>query len=358
MADAESGTAVVHRLGPGSPADGAPDYSPAAWPEALPLPAGLLVPALPLQTVQSVPRSDPALGRAAAEELSPERLLRAPSPRGLRGRRFPFGGGEQDERRRIDTIRTPLHGCHRITVIGRTDGESRTAVARALGSVLATHRADRVIAVGAVGPGGRPHQAPSAPLAELLAALPSLDSHQALRRFTSRTAAGLELLTDQGGPLDDPGYRKVIGLLSGQYPIVLTDAGAGPGRLPDALRTALELADQLVIAVDTSAADADFAAGTMDWLAAGRHGELLRGALTVVSAGRGTGRSVRPEDLALRLRPHCRAVLTLPAEGRSGSRLTEDGGFDLTAQRPRNRAVHLELAALIAEGFTTPPPTP
>ncbi|WP_329569269.1 MinD/ParA family ATP-binding protein [Kitasatospora sp. NBC_01266] len=391
------------RPGPDQGPDAAPDYTPASWPEPVPLPAR---PALnPLGTVlippaertvptarpgeipgapagsgpaplpapgspaaQPVPPADPTLGRAAALELSTERLLRRAGSRGPRSLRLPFTGGGQEERQRLERIRTPLFGCHRIAVLGRSAQAGRSAVTLALGTLLATHRPDRVIALdlAAPHPAGDPAGDPSAvplgarvrrehphTLGDLLAALPALTSYPELRRFSSRAASGLEVLAELPGVpggLDEYGYRQVMATLSSQYPVIIGEAGAAADGVRGA---AVELADQLVICTSASVAGAAQTDQLLDELIAQGQAELLRTAITVIrtATASGSDRPLSAPELAAHFGARCRSVVLLPADGH----LTSADELDPARLRPKARQACLELAALVGESMAGHP---
>ncbi|GAB2749243.1 MinD/ParA family ATP-binding protein [Kitasatospora kifunensis] len=422
--------AVILRLGPDAGRQDAPDYTPACWPEAvtviartpldplgtvlipppqrallnravgaepgalptltpapplgaLPLaapplgapPLGAAAPAVGAPTVGApaeaparvIPEPDRSLGRAAAQELSSERLLRRAASRGQRALRRPFaGGGQEEQRRLLESIRTPLHSCHRIAVLGHPARSGQTAVTLALGTLLATHRPDRVIAVDLAAPqpaavgagagepalalGDRVRRESARTLGDLLAVLPSLSSYQQLRAFTSRATSGLEVLAELPGAagtgFDEYGYRQVLSVLSSQYPVVLSDTGTAADGVRQA---ATELADQLVICASASVAGADGAAGIMDRLVAQGQGELVRDAVTVVSAiptAEG-GRPLPAQELAAHFRTRCRGVVVIPAD----NHLAAGGELDPARLRPKTRQACLELAALVGESM-------
>ncbi|MFF7634580.1 hypothetical protein ACFZB9_15695 [Kitasatospora sp. NPDC008050] len=308
-----------------------------------------------------IPRPDLSLGRAAAHELSPERLLRRAAARGPRALRRPFAGGSQEEQRRLlESVRTPLHGCHRIAVLGHPAGTGQTTVTLTLGTLLAANRPDRVIALDLAGPAGgarkalgdRVRRETARSLGDLLAMLPSLNSYQQLRAFTSRADCGLEVLAElpdaPGAGFDEYGYRQVLSMLSSQYPVILSDTGTAPEGVR---RAAVELADQLVICVSPSVSGADGATGIMDGLVAQGYGELVRNSVTVISTvpvtDMGQGRPLPAQELAAHFRTRCGGVVMIPTD----AHLAAGGELDPAKLKPKTRQACLELAALIGESM-------
>lgn len=302
--------------------------------------AGLAVrAAVPLVSVQARPAEPVAEARPAR---------RAPRPLFGIGRRGGPGGVP-------DALRVPLLRSHRIAVIGLSGGAGKTTTTLALGAVLARERADRVVAVDASPDSGalgrRVRRQSDATVRDLVAALPRLRTYMDIRAFTSQTPSGLEVVAHDPDPadlrtFDERDYRQVVDLLSGQYPIVVTDSGTG---MPPAfLRTVLELSDQLVVAA-TPGADGMSGAGLVfDRLTALGHEEKARQAVTVVSAGRSpSGRPVRMDEAVAHFQQRCRAVVTVPYD----PRLARGDEVDPASMRGRTRAAYYELAALVAGNF-------
>ncbi|MFJ2788449.1 MULTISPECIES: MinD/ParA family protein [unclassified Streptomyces] len=290
--------------------------------------------------------SVPARAAEPLTEVRPAR--RASRPLFRIGRRGGPGGAP-------DVLRVPLLRSHRIAVIGLSGGAGKTTTALALGAVLARERADRVVAVDASPDSGalgrRVRRQSDATVRDLVAALPGLRTYMDIRAFTSQTPSGLEVVAHDPDPADlrafgERDYRQVVGLLSGQYPIVVTDSGTG---MPHAfLRAVLELSDQLVVAAAPGADGMSGAGLVFDRLTALGHEEKARQAVTVVSAGRSSpGRPVRMDEAVAHFQQRCRAVVTVPYD----PQLARGGEVDPESMRSRTRAAYYELAALVAGNF-------
>ncbi|MGW6688097.1 nucleotide-binding protein [Streptomyces sp. NPDC054961] len=299
----------------------------------------------------------PVLGAAAGAELSSERLVRR-----QRGSLRRLSGllGPRDDEDRLRTVRTtPLRRCHRIAVIGLTPGAGKTTTAAVLGSLFAAERADRVIAVDADLESGtlgrRVERETTATVRGLVTELARLETYADIRGFTSRMPGGLEVLADGGAEraadgrsFDDQEYRRVMELLGGQYPLVLTDSGPVLANSP--LPAVVALAHQLVLVATPSVEGAGGASTALTWLEAHGFQELARRSIVVVSGVRGTGRMLRVDEVVAHFRTRCRGVVAVPYD----AHLAAGGTLDPDALRRRTRAAHLELAALIAEDFTRP----
>ncbi|MFC8448898.1 MinD/ParA family protein [Kitasatospora sp. NPDC057223] len=413
-AEESSATVPVQRLTPGADWERAPDYSPADWPvaapPAMPAPAlsgppsvwrepldalgTVLVPAAerpgpfvtaapappapasapPAHPAAAVPPTrptrptQPAPGRTEPVPQLPRPVLPAAAPAAPRrgrldqaqtlgtglGRAVGFNPGERDRRRRLAAIRTPLHSSFRIAVVGLKGGVGKTSTTLALGSVLAEQRTDKVIAVDANPDTGtlaqRIRQETRATVRDVLAAAPSISGYMDIRRFTSQTPSGLEVLAGFADPaganaFTGEDYHRLITMLSRQFPIVLSDSGTG--LLHSSMRGVLDLADQLVVTATTSVDGASSASSTLDWLSANGYDALARRSVTVISSVRGTGRLIRVEDLVAHFRTRCRDAVVIPFD----EHLALGGEFDPAKLRTKSRRAFLDLAALVAEGI-------
>lgn len=311
------------------------------------------------------PGSAAPLGHSAATELSSDRLLRggkgkARSTRpGARPSRFRLGGARDEAalQHKLEVIRTPVRGCYRIAVISLKGGVGKTTVTTALGSTLASERQDRVLAIDANPDAGtlgrRVRRETGATIRDLVQAIPTLRTYHDIRAFTSQAPSGLEIVANDVDPaisttFNDEDYRRAIGVLGAQYPIILTDSGTG--LLYSAMRGVLDLADQLIVVATPSVDGASSASTTLDWLNAHGYGDLVQRSLTVVSGVREKGRVVKVEDIVAHFSERCRGVVSVPFD----EHLSAGAEVDLDLMRPKVREAYLTLCALVAEGFSQP----
>ncbi|MET9469900.1 MinD/ParA family protein [Streptomyces sp. NPDC006544] len=339
-----------------APAGAGPHVAPVMTGAAAAAAAATAVATAPAASAGAPDASLPVLGAAAGVELSSGRLVRS---RRASLRRFNGLLGPRDDEDRLRTVRTtPLRRCHRIAVIGLTPGAGRTTTAAVLGSLLAAERADRVIAVDADPESGtlgrRVARETQATVRGLVTELARLETYADIRGFTSRMPGGLEVLADgaeraaDGRALDDHEYRRVMRLLGGQYPLVLTDSGPALANSP--LPGVVELAHQLVLVATPSVEGAGGASTALSWLEAHGFQEQARRTVVVLSGVRGTGRLLRPDEVVAHFRTRCRGVVVVPYD----AHLAAGGELNPGALRRRTRAAHLELASLVAEDFTRP----
>ncbi|MDH6116793.1 AAA family ATPase [Kitasatospora sp. GAS206B] len=316
----------------------------------LPLPPYQPEPAPQQPASQQPVAEQTALGHTAAVELSSDRLVRRQPQRSQRSLPFGRGGRQRDEKLKL--IRTPLASCYRIAVISLKGGVGKTSVTMGLGATLAGERADKVIAVdanpdaGTLGRRVRPET--TATIRDLVDALPQVRSYMDIRRFTSQTRAGLEVLANDVDPavstaFDDRDYRQVMDVLSTQYPLVLTDSGTG--LLYSAMRGVLDLADQLIVAATPSVDGASSASTTLEWLAANGYQDLVARSITVISGVRDTSRLIRLDDMVTHFETRCRGVVVVPFD----EHLATGAEIELDKLRPKTRGAYLDLAAMVGE---------
>ncbi|WP_051939924.1 MinD/ParA family ATP-binding protein [Phaeacidiphilus oryzae] len=297
-----------------------------------------------------------ALGFTAAVELSSDRLLRQQPKERKQGPRFRFGGKAAEEQRqqKLQTIRTPVMSCYRIAVISLKGGVGKTTTTTALGATLSSERQDKVIAIDANPDAGtlgrRVRRETGATIRDLVQALPNLHSYMDIRRFTSQSASGLEILANDVDPavsttFNDEDYRKVVDFLGKQYPIILTDSGTG--LLYSAMRGVLDLADQLIVVSTPSVDGASSASTTLDWLSAHGYAELVQRSISVVSGVRETAKMIKVEDIVAHFQTRCRGVVVVPFD----DHLAAGAEVDLAMMRPKTREAYFDLAALVAEDF-------
>jgi MinD-like ATPase involved in chromosome partitioning or flagellar assembly len=265
-----------------------------------------------------------------------------------------IGGRAAEDKRRqqLAVLRTPVMECYKIAVISLKGGMGKTTTTTALGATLATERQDRVVAIDANPDAGtlsgRARRETGATIRDLVADIPNLTNYMAVRRYTSRSASGLEILANDVDPaistaFNDEDYRRVVGCLGQHYPIILTDSGIG--LLHSTMRGVLDLADQLILV--SSGEDGAVAAGTaLDWLTVQGYADLVRRSITVVAETRRS--RVKVDDVVAHFRDRCRGVVVTPFD----KHLAAGTEVELAQMKARTRDAYVNLAALVAADFT------
>ncbi|WP_083932681.1 AAA family ATPase [Nocardiopsis halophila] len=309
----------------------------------------------------------------SAEELDAASLVRGGPPRRKPGRGWrravhaaSFGlvnpGESADEKRRNELVaRARTHvagGHHRVAVLSLKGGVGKTTTTVALGSMLASLRGDRILAVDANPDRGtlsdKVRLETAATIRDLLNERHTITRYADIRGFTSQALSRLEILASDRDPavseaFSENDYREVSRLLEHYYSICITDCGTG--LLHSAMRGVLGLADQVVLVSSPSVDGARSASATLDWLEAHEYGYLVRGAVVVLSMVRTSGKSsVDLDRLEQHFASRCRAVVRVPWD----PHLEEGAEVDLDRLAPGTRDSYLRLGATVGEAFAWP----
>jgi MinD-like ATPase involved in chromosome partitioning or flagellar assembly len=273
--------------------------------------------------------------------------------------RPPLSAAEMRRRELVARACTPVAGGHyRVAVLSLKGGVGKTTTVMGLGSTLASLRGDRVIAVDANPDRGtlsdKLRLETAATVRDLLNEREQIQRYADVRAFTTQAPSRLEVLASDRDPtvsvaFSDQDYQDVSQVLEHYYSICITDCGTG--LLHSAMAGVLRLADQIVLVSSPSVDGARSASATLDWLAAHQYGDLVRGAVVVLSAIR--PRSKSAVDLA-RLEQHfaarCRAVVRIPYD----AHLEEGAEVDLARLSRATADAYLVLAAEVGDGFSWP----
>ena len=346
------------------------DLAPAAARQPTPPPTTEPKPATPLPA---------ALDPAALERVKPRRRLTADSIRheqvvtpdqqvprfGWRAAVYSATGGrvnlgigaaERDWLELLDRVRRPLAGARQIAVTSIKGGVGKTTVAACLGLMLAEYRGDGVVAVDADPDAGtladRLSGAATVTVRDLLA---NLDKIKSLGHFTEYTslAGRLRVLAGEQDPAMGEAFRReeyqlVCRALARYFDIVITDSGTG--LVHSTMRGTLELADRLIVVGSPTVDGASRASKTLDWLLAHGHERLVEDAVLVLCQDRGSHR-VDHAQLYQHFAQRCRHVIEIPAD----QHLYSGGVIDPAMLQPATRQAYVELAAVVADGFSPAP---
>lgn len=272
----------------------------------------------------------------------------------LSGHTVRLGPGAKERRReaRAAALRAPIEGTRRVVVMSRKGGVGKTTITLALGSILATERGDRVVAVDANPDAGNLAHRVAPPsgrtITDVLRDLDRIGSYAELKRYTSQASESrLEVLASDddsriGTALDRSDYHRLISLLDRFYNLILLDTGTGI--LDSANQGLLAEADELVLVLRAGVDGGRAAALTLDWLEAHGYGSLVRQAVVVINGLRPrVGAPVSP------IRDHfahrCRRVVVVPWDPalETGAQTTLSG-LDADTQEAL-----LDMAAAVAE---------
>ncbi|MFC8046821.1 AAA family ATPase [Nocardia sp. NPDC057353] len=265
--------------------------------------------------------------------------------------------GMSAEERRLQElvarIRQPVRGDYRIAVLSLKGGVGKTTTTVGLGSIFASIRGDRVIAVDANPDFGTlsqrvPLQTRSTVRDLLLD--PAIQRYSDVRRHTSQGTSRLEVLASERDPaaseaFSDEEYRAVARILQRFYNIILTDCGTG--LMHSAMSGVLETAHSLVLISSAAIDGARSAAATLDWLSLHGHDHLVRNAVVVINLPREGSPTVGVQHLREYFLSRCRAVHIIPYDGH----LSEGAEIDLHRLHKNTKRAYVELAATVADEF-------
>lgn len=254
-----------------------------------------------------------------------------------------------------DRVRTEIPGCHRLAVISLKGGVGKTTSAAALGSMFASLRGDRVIAVDANPDRGTLGDKIVAGTArttvrDFVNKSPQLTKYSLVREFTAQAESRLEVLASESDPLaslafSENDYRVIADILERFYNLILTDCGTG--LLHSAMVGVLAKADQVVIVSSASLDGARSASATLDWLEAHGYSELAKESVTVVTSVRPQANTVHLDEIISHFARRTRAVVSVPYD----AHLAEGGQIDLARLSKGAYQAYLELAAELADSF-------
>ncbi|MGR6580637.1 MinD/ParA family ATP-binding protein [Rhodococcus qingshengii] len=278
----------------------------------------------------------------------------------LSGRSVNLGNGAKEQHlvELTRQINQPLQGCYKVAVLSLKGGVGKTTTTATLGSMFASIRGDRVVAVDANPDRGTlsqkiPLETP-ATVRNLLRDENSIEKYSDVRGYTSQNRHRLEVLASDSDPavseaFSGGDYTRTVDMLEKFYSIVLTDCGTG--LMHSAMQAILEGADSLIVVSSGSVDGARSASATLDWLDAHGYSRLVATSVAVINAVRPRSGKVDLPRVVEHFEQRCRAVKLIPFD----PHLEEGAEIDLDRLRPGTREAVLELAAVVAQDFPASP---
>lgn len=266
-------------------------------------------------------------------------------------------GPSPAERRRAELehrLCTPIEGSRRVVVMSRKGGVGKTTMTLALGSVFATLRGDRVVAVDANPDAGNLAHRVAPPnkrnITHVLDDLDTISSYAQLRSYLSQAPQSrLEVLASDDDPrigmaLDQQDYHRLIDLLDHHYNLILLDTGTGI--LDSANQGLLAETDELVLVLRAGVDGGRAAALTLDWLEEHEYGDLVARAVVVINAVReGVGAPL--DRMTEHFEQRCSRVVTVPWD----PALEVGAQTVLSSLRRDTQNSLVEVAAALADNF-------
>ncbi|WP_374222814.1 AAA family ATPase [Williamsia sp. CHRR-6] len=254
----------------------------------------------------------------------------------------------------VERVNRPVRGDYRIAVLSLKGGVGKTTTTVGLGSVFASLRGDRVIAVDANPDLGtlaqRVPQQTRSTVRDLLADT-SIYRYSDVRAHTSQAPSRLEVLASERDPavaeaFSDEDYRGVMRVLQRFYNIIITDCGTGLSH--SAMNGVLDLANALILVSSPAIDGARSAGATLDWLQAHGYGHLVSRAVVVLSSSRSGASTIDTQQLSQHFLTRCRAVQMVPFD----DHLAEGAEVDLELLSKQAHRALVELAAVVADDFS------
>jgi len=118
--------------------------------------------------------------------------------------------------------------------------------------------------------------------------------------------------------------------------------------LHSAMSAVLEKADVLIVISSGSVDGARSASATLDWLDAHGHQDMVRNSIAVINAVRPRSGKVDMKKVVDHFSRRCRAVKQVPFD----PHLEEGAEISLDRLKPETRDALVELAAVVADGFS------
>lgn len=321
-------------------------------------------PSIPLMPPLSppAPLAQPAPVSGSVDESALLRRVKQAPARGWRRTLYRASGGTLNlgdspadirHAELVHAVRQPIRGDYRIAVLSLKGGVGKTTTTIGLGSMLASSRGDRVIAVDAnpdLGTLAQRVPTQTTSTARDLISAPSLSRYSDVRAHTSQAQSRLEVLSSERDParaeaFSEADYRRVMEILRLHYNIILTDCGTGLSH--SAMSGVLGYADALVLVTSPAIDGARSATATLEWLSSHGYGALAASAVVVVSESRSSA-SVDVDQLAKHFRARTRAVHHIPFD----AHLAEGAEVELELMHKKTRKAFMELAATVAQGFS------
>lgn len=307
-------------------------------------------------------RHDPTGAHAAITLVASPVSVTGPSRRGeskvsVFRRLVPGGSGSNDvgEAEFSSRIQAMIPTHRRIAVLSLKGGVGKTTTAVLLGSVLASERESRVIAVDANPDRGtlrdRLVLQSDLTLRDLADSAASIDRYTQLRQYVSVNESRLHVLTGSDTPTspigaEADGYKAVAGLLEQYYDIALTDCGTGLN-LPG-MESVLSLTDQVIIVLEPALDAARSAHSTLSWLSQNGYRHLADKAIVVVSrVDRKSAGDKEIAELEAQFGDRAGGVVRVPFD----EHLAKGGIVRLEKLRERTRSSYRKLALLSVEGL-------
>ena len=275
----------------------------------------------------------------------------------LTGQLVNLGAGPAERRLhdQIAPIGANIPGNYQIGIVSVTGGIGKTRTTAGIGTVFAMYRTEPVVAIDAnptYGNLGRlidPHA--TASIREFMADT-QMVAYPKARSYTGKNPKGLEVLAgnqNMANPLalSSKLFTDTLSRTQRFYQLALIDCG--PDIEHPAMKGVFSAVDALVIVGSMNFDGAVAAEQTIEWLATRNAHELLRRSVVVLNDVYRCQNEKFVTTVCNSLGQRVGAVKTIPWD----AHLRDGAVLDFDALRQPTRLAYVDLAAWLAQGFTT-----
>lgn len=265
------------------------------------------------------------------------------------------GPKEESAAQRLDKIRSPLNGVHKVAVLSVKGGVGKTTTTVGVGSAIARTRGDRVIATDLDADLGdlsdRFHDA-GGPTANIqhLAQRVNVESYADVRAHTVQNVDRLEALSSQNDPNSDyvlsgKDYQAAMRILERHYNVILCDCGTSV--TTPLFSTVASDVGGLVIVAAQNMTGVRGARNTLAWLQAHGFGQLLTRTVVVLNAPYPGSPLVDLDVYGRYFRERGTQVVNVPYD----PHLAEGAAIEFASLKKATSEAFLEVAGHIADHY-------
>jgi MinD-like ATPase involved in chromosome partitioning or flagellar assembly len=246
----------------------------------------------------------------------------------------------------------------KVAIFSRKGGVGKTTISAYLGLTLATERGGRIIALDGDAEAGSLGWllAPRAPstLAALASATPTPSDYEEIRRYTTTTPEGLDVVVGdpaEMGPVSVTGLEAVSRQLGRHYDMSIFDTGAGVTRASG--RVLINSARTLLLVMSPSTDSVRAAERTLAWLDE-RPGEAANPNAKVIAVINGVPSNANKghiEEIESHFSERCNGVVQIPWDAHLA---TGSSSVSLELLAKPTREAFVGLAATVVKSLARP----